>query len=533
MAVSTRRPRPWEGSRRAGLGLHALAVGVCALGAVLGWALVSGCGSTPPGPAPSHPIVLRVGLGQPNRAAQVASLLDYAPLVTIGRDGRISPGLAERWEFSADGRLWRFTLRAGLRFADGSPLDATAAARAIDEARREPQSVPGLWDIVAVTTEGPTSLLVTLSGRSSLLLEALASYSITGSGDGEATAGPFRVTRQDRDQADLEAFDGYYRGRPHIDRVEVRGYPNARAAWAALMRDDIDFLYEVAPEAIEFIEAGTDVRAFSSLRPYVFLLGFNVARPTLRDARVRQALNLAIDKNAAIDLAFGGRGVAATGPVWIRHWTYDEAVSPVRHDPDAARALLEAAGWPTPGPGVGKARRGRLTLSCLVPAGYESFERLALVLQKQLLDVGVDLRLEAVPLSELAERLATGRFETFLFEQVAGTGLTPLYWFWHSPPRSAGSSMRIGPLPGGAFVRHGYTAADAALDRMRHAGDDEALRAAVREVQRATADDPPAVFLAWQERSRAVRRRFEIPAAADRDVLGSLAQWRLATETPR
>jgi hypothetical protein len=52
-------------------------------------------------------------------------------------------------------------------------------------------------------------------------------------------------------------------------------------------------------------------------------------------------------------------------------------------------------------------------------------------------------------------------------------------------------------------------------------------------VQRVVAADPPAVFVAWQERSRAVRRRFEIPAAADRDVLGSLAQWRLATETVR
>ncbi len=340
--------------------------------------------------------------------------------------------------------------------------------------------------------------------------------------DGESSAGPFRVTARERDRADLEAFDGYYRGRPRIDRVEVRGYPTARAAWAALMRGEIDFLYEVGPEAIEFVEGGTDVRAFSLLRPYVFLLGFNVARPTLRDARVRQALNLAIDKNAAIDLAFGGRGVAATGPVWIRHWTYDEAVSPVRHDPDAARALLEAAGWPTPGPGVGKARRGRLTLSCMVPAGYESLERLALMLQKQLLDVGVDLDLEAVPSPELAERLAAGRFDTFLFPQIAGTGLTGPCWFWHSP---AGG---VGP-----FVRHGYDAADAALDRMRRASDDEALRAAVRDVQRVVAADPPAVFVAWQERSRAVRRRFEIPAAADRDVLGSLAQWRLATEKVR
>jgi hypothetical protein len=89
------------------------------------------------------------------------------------------------------------------------------------------------------------------------------------------------------------------------------------------------------------------------------------------------------------------------------------------------------------------------------------------------------------------------------------------YWFWHSPGESA------------PWIRSGYTAADAALDRVRHARGQDDFRAAVGEFQRVLIDDPPAVFLAWRETSRALRRRFVIPSESDRDVFTLLPQWQL------
>ena len=66
--------------------------------------------------------------------------------------------------------------------------------------------------------------------------------------------------------------------------------------------------------------------------------------------------------------------------------------------------------------------------------------------------------------------------------------------------------------------------------RIRRAADRDTLRSAVRDLQRKFIDDPPAVFLAWSETSRAVRRRFMIPPEADRDIFASLPQWRPAPQ---
>jgi ABC-type transport system substrate-binding protein len=87
------------------------------------------------------------------------------------------------------------------------------------------------------------------------------------------------------------------------------------------------------------------------------------------------------------------------------------------------------------------------------------------------------------------------------------------YVFWHSG----------GPFNWGHFSSK---AVDAALDSIRHAADDAAYKAGVAAFQRAIVEDPPAIFLAWSERARAVSRRFDVPAEPEGDVLGVLRLWR-------
>lgn len=440
----------------------------------------------------------------------IAAILSDEGLVGLGRDGRPEARLAERWEVSPDGLTWRFFLRPGLIFQDGEAITAAAARAAITPAdpARERETLPGLRDVVAVEAPGPLELVVRLKKPNALLLESLNLSPIASLGHGSA-AGPFRRDARTEGQAVLGRFKGYYRGRANLETIAISEYPSQREAWSAMLRGDVDLLYEVAPEAFEFVRESPNAHVATFLRPYVTALAFNARHPVLGRREVRRALNLAVDRGAIIDGALGGRGVPATDHIWPNHWARDAAAPAFGFDAAGAAALLDGAGLRR---GSGPAR-SRLTFTCLVLA-EPRVERLALLLQRQLLSVDVDMRLEAVTAQDFATRLAAGRFDAFLTELIASNGLGFTYMIWHSNP----------PSP---FFRSGYAGADPALDRLRAARTDDQTRAAVHDLQRTMHDDPPAVFLYWEQRSRAVSRRFVLPAGDDLDILRSIDRWQL------
>jgi peptide/nickel transport system substrate-binding protein len=490
---------------------------------------VVGCSRTNrPAEAHAGPVVLRVGYADPQPTASpdvglnvVVSIFSDARLVTLTRDGRPGPGLAASWETSSDHLTWRFHLRPGLSFHDGAPLTASSVRRWLVQALDRPgPRPPGLRDIASVEANGPTDLVVRLRRPSSLLLEALSFQPVVSERTDRNGAGPFLLEKRRARAAALVAFDAYYQGRPAIDRVELQVYPRPRAAWAALLRGEIDFLYDVAPEALSFLEHASTVQVRTLLRQYVYMLGFNVRHAALGQSEVRRALNHAIDRQRIVDHLLGGHGVAASGPVWPLHWAFDPRIRPYAYDTARAQVLLRTI-QPRTAPGARPGSGPAVTFSCLVPAGYPRLERLALLVQQQLLEVGVDMAIEVLPERELRGRLVAGHFDAYLLD-MAGLGLSLPYWFWRS---GSGESA--------PFVKSGYAAADAALDGVRHARGDRELESAVHELQKVLRDDPPGLFLYWGELARAVSSRFEIPSDRERDILGAIASWRLAPGAER
>jgi ABC-type transport system substrate-binding protein len=138
---------------------------------------------------------------------------------------------------------------------------------------------------------------------------------------------------------------------------------------------------------------------------------------------------------------------------------------------------------------------------------------MALFLQRQLQVIGVDLDLELLTLDQTMEKVESGDFDAFLADSAQGPTMIRPYWFWHS----------AGPFNWGHFQSDEV---DAALDQIREAADDAAYQAAVATFQRAIINDPPAIFLAWSERARAVSTRFEVPVEPGRDILSTLRHWR-------
>lgn len=503
-----------------------VAVLVCATPMI--WA-ASACRTTTPVSSRPAPVRLAIGYAGPSSLAGVGGralgyLISSERLVQFRRDGRVEPSLAERWEQSADGLTWRFYLRPNLTFHDGTLIDAEVSARHVRACR-----VAGCRDIASVETDGPRTVVVRMRRPSALLLDSLNDVAIYSDEAREVSAGPFRyATGGANPQAGpggrvsyvFEAFPQFHRGYPTIDRVELQVFPNARNAWAAMMRGEIDMLYEVAPDALDFIEqsSGTQVRSF--LRPYVFTLGFSVKHPVLADRDVRRALNMAVNRTEIIKRVFRDHAFPATDNVWPRHWAYDHELPRLRYDPARAIELLEAKGLRIPPATSGNTAMrsdtpSRFRFNCLIYEGDMRFERMGLLLQRQFAEVGIDMRIEVLSVNEIRTRLAAGQFDAFLVDMISKPGLDSLYSLWHSPDGAAKQFETF------------YTAADSALDRLRDARTEEETRQAVRSVQQVMRDDPPAVFLLWSHTSRAVSARFRVPLTPDRDIFATLPQWTL------
>jgi peptide/nickel transport system substrate-binding protein len=472
--------------------------------------------------ASAAPSKIRIGIGSPplgapkSGASTVIKSLMSEPWLTNRPDGRQSERLATGWKWDEAGTTLRLTLRRGVFFHDGTQLTPQIAAQALRKTvENAQQEALSFASISAVTPSGDDAVEIKLKERNSFLLPDLTAVLVVKPDREEIGTGPFQIVSQDDQGAKLSAFGRYFRGRPGISEIDVANYPTQRKAWAALMRGDVDMLYEVSRDAAEFVEAETTVNTYSFPRAYYIPLVFNVRHPILKNPEVRKAINEAIDKAALVRDGMNGRGRPADGPVSPEHWAYSPPAEPFVFNPMAARHRLDAAGLKEHAP-AGRSGPGRFSFTCLVFSGDTRFERLAVLVQKQLADVGVDMTLEPLSQKELVTRLGKGDFDAFLFE-LAGRSLSWAYEWWHYNPEGRFNS--------------GYKSADAVLERIRGARSDDEVRVGVAELARVLHDDPPAAFLAWQSTTRAVSTKFDVAAEPKRDILTNLWQWRPATAT--
>jgi peptide/nickel transport system substrate-binding protein len=469
-------------------------------------------------------VALRIGAALP-RQGQAGSgvngvilMLTTEAMITNEPDGRQSGRLASSWTWNPDHTVLQMKLRRDVLFHDGTRLTPELAAQAL---RVSIAAAPfGFGTVTSIAAAGDDTIELKLSAPDSFLLPDLSLVSLRLPGHPEIGTGPFHVTRpgagEKKPVTVLRAFERYYGGHPTVDRIDIEVFENQRQAWAAMMRGGLDVLHEVSRDAIEFVQAETTVNTYTFPRSYYIPLVFNVNRPVLKRADVRRAINEGIDKKALVSDGLRDRGRPADGPIWPDHWAYSSSQRTFAFNPDAARLRLDSAGLPIKVQESGVP--ARFSFSCLVLDDVR-FARLALVLQKQLWDIGIDMRLEPVTVGQLQQRMKAGDFDAFLFE-LAGRSLSWVYAFWHSPA-------------GGGYLNTGYTAADAVLDRIRHARSDEEVRAGVSDLSRILYEDPPAAFLAWQAQSRAVTKQFQVVSDTNRDVLSTVWQWRRAPEALR
>jgi peptide/nickel transport system substrate-binding protein len=457
-----------------------------------------GCRESVPQTNPNTDTTLNIGFGLTTGASSASGIRNIVSgialegLLNFSSDGRPQPRLAEKWSASADGRVWSVSLRRGVRFHNGQPVTAAVIREVL--LRSLPANMGlAFQDVEEIKVAGDHELEFVLKRRSTFLLEGL-DVLLAYPGEPSVGIGPFSVS-DNTGQIEMRANESYYGGKPSIDRIVFQQYDSVRSAWAEMLRGRVDMLYEVGVDALDLIQGSKETKTYTFERPFTYVAILNTRRPALRDPALRRALNAAIDRDSIVSNVFLGNGSPAEGPVWPKHWAYDPSFSAFRYEPQVLKSAVR--------------------FSCLF--GDSSFERLALTIQRQLQAIGVQMDLELTSVDKIFERVEAGNFDAILADSVSGPTLLRPSWFWRS-----GSSNNWG--------KYNNPAVDAALDAIRAAADDAAYRSAVAAFQRAIVDDPPAIFLTWSQRARAVSSRFDVPVEPGRDILSTLRLWHPASQ---
>lgn len=342
-----------------------------------------------------------------------ASAAILSRLYTIGHDGQLIGDLVASHRVSPDGLTWTLALRPEARWHDGEPFTSADVVHTFDEMRRPTARSPR-WRNLAVISryDAPErhALVLRLSSPRPELPVALAEVPIMprhvlagrdANDDAVFDArpvgtGPYRLVRRTPEGRLLfEAHTSYHLGRPRIARLEMVTIADDEARARAVINGSVD-LAHIKPQHLSLVRASTRHVVESYPSGIWRSLVLNVRQPHLADRRVRQAIDLVLDREAIVREGLLGVGTPAFSPIPPMNWAHQPS-PPRRRDPARARALLDEAGWRV-GPDGWRTREGRRFDLALAVWWTEPFRRAASLAVKQNLEaIGLPVRLIEVP----------------------------------------------------------------------------------------------------------------------------------------
>jgi peptide/nickel transport system substrate-binding protein len=272
-------------------------------------------------------------------ATERVDSLVFDRLVRFDDHGSLQPGLAISWEHDAHAKRWQFHLREGAKFADGSPLTPEAGALALQQLLGNSFDVSATSDSVVILADHSLpDLPAQLATGRYFIFHSAADGTLSGTG-------PFRVTEWPAGDAPvkvvLTAIESCWAGRPFVDRIEVAMGVDFQQQGNAIAFGQADVVELPASQVRRIGDRG--VRTASSDPVELFALLFDLTRPAVQDARLREAISASIDRASIADVVLQRQGVPAGGllPNWLSGYAF---LFPTALDLPRAKELLTATG---------------------------------------------------------------------------------------------------------------------------------------------------------------------------------------------
>lgn len=446
-AVSTaRRPR-----------LFHLALGVFILLAFGGAAAAAGLVEAVNSPTQNFDPSLESSV--PNQRLVTAA---YDALVTINpKTETVEPALATAWSMNSDATQLELTLRQGVKFHDGTTFDATAVKDSLERTLKIGKGESFLISAIKdIKIESPDKVLITLSSPQPEFLYGLSRMFIMSptaikehavNGDmaqawfttHEDGTGPYQLTEWVQNQRYVfKKFPDYWRGWQgnHFDTLTFRVVVEDATQQLLLKSGQIDVAENIPLDNVPGLESDPNITVVNTPQPNPFYIAFDVNRKPLNDVRVRKAIALAFDYKAAIDAGVNGYGTPMRGPIPPSYAGFNENIPASHQDMAQAKKLLAEAGYPN----------GGFTLTFLYLEHWLFERNVGLVLQQNLKDLGITLKLQGQPWATMTAKMKDPSQSPDLVMYAVTTPtptplsiLQPMYestsqhWshFWYSNPK--------------------------------------------------------------------------------------------------
>ncbi|GAA1277262.1 ABC transporter substrate-binding protein [Pseudonocardia aurantiaca] len=360
----------------------------------------------------------------------VDSLTDQDP-----KTGELRPWLATAWESNTDATAYTFTLREGVTFSDGTPLDAEAVKANFDRVQdlgaRGTLPKGYLASYAGTTVESPTRFTVSFSrpnvqflqGTSTHSLGILSPATVAESDDARCASavgsGPFVIDSYVRDESIvLTKRAGYdwgsslwtHPGEAYLDRVEFRIVPESGVRVGGLQSGEVDAIGNLAQQDEAPLTAA-GVQLIARPNPGIpYSISFNLSKPIVSEPAVRDAISLAINRPEVVSTVYTSQTVAATSSLASSTPAYADQSALLGFDAARAASTLDAAGW-VPGPDGIRTRGGQpLTIELTWYANAAANRPTLELIQQQLRAVGIDLQLRERPISDNTQVQQSGDF---------------------------------------------------------------------------------------------------------------------------
>lgn len=461
--------------------------------------------------------------------------LIFNGLTKYDKNINITGDLAKSWEVSRDGLRIIFHLRKGVRWHDGTEFTSDDVLFTYNTVTNPKIPTPYGSNYgpvknvekvdkytVRVTYKEPYAPALESWGMGIIPRHILEGNDITDErfSRNPVGTGPYKLKEWVTGQKIvLEAFDGYFEGRPRINKYLARVIPDTATMFLELKFGGIDFMGLTPPQYKLQSNSKLFNKYFQRFRYPAFgytYIGYNLLDPRFADKRVRRALTHAINKKDIIDGVLLGYGTPCTGPFPPESWAYNPDVRDIEYDPEKAKMLLQEAGWLMKEDGILYKDNKPFRFTILINQANDVRIKTAQIIKENLKKVGIDMDIKVLEWQAmLHEFIDKKRFEAI----IMGWALSrdpDIYDIWHSSKTKEGEFN---------FISFSNEEVDGLLLEGRRTFDIKKRKQIYNRIHSILSEEQPVTFLFVPDALPVLHKRFKGVEKAPLGIWHDFIRW--------